>query len=217
MKGLPVLLISLPLFLFGQRVVGQDSSSRFSVVLSPALFIPVSVAAQVGVQYKITRRWSALAEAAFPTFYPNNTDYEKISYWRTGVEMKYQRKRANFSNTYVSLQINYLFRKLVDRDQGFYYTKTQTFSYHNATISTPVISSAIKIGAELALGKRTFIDAFIGGGSRAIFTRYSPEKTFVTSTEPQKQDFLKFDNAWLFNYTLIRLHFTAGLRFGLRL
>lgn len=197
--------------------MAQDSASRFAVLLSPALFIPVSVAAQGGLQYKMSKRWSMLIEAAVPAFYPKNTEYEEIDYWRTGVEVKRLLKKTNASRTYFSLQGNYLFRKLVDKEQAFFYTKTQTFSYQNAVISSPVLSAALKAGTELPAGKKTFVDAFIGLGLRFIFTEYKTEKALLTSTEPRKQDFLQFDDAWLYNYTLTRLHLTAGLRFGLRL
>jgi hypothetical protein len=172
---------------------------------------------QGGVQYRLSKKWSLLAEAAFPTFHPKNTAYDEITYWRAGIEIKRRVGTINSTKTYLSLQNNYLFRKLVDKQQALYYTKTQTFSYQNAVIQTPVLSSALKLGVELPAGKRTLVDGFIGMGLRFVFTDYEAEKTFLTSTEPRKQDFFKFEDAWLFNYTLTRLHITAGLRLGFRL
>lgn len=121
------------------------------------------------------------------------------------------------SKKYLSLQTNYLYRKLADREQALYYTKTQTFSYQNAIISTPVLSLAVKLGVEVPAGKRTYVDAFIGVGPRFIFTNYSAEKSLLTSLTPVKRKIFQFDDAWLFNYTLTRLHFVAGLRFGIQL
>jgi hypothetical protein len=217
MKELLALFMLLPSLLFGYKGITQSSSSRFSIVISPAIFIPVTVAVQGGVQYNASRRIKILAEAAVPIFYPENTQYEKIDYLRTGLEIKYVLKSDSFFTKYVSLQNNYLFRELTDVDQAFYYTKTQTFSYTNAIIKSPVLSSAVKLGVELNAGKRFFVDAFIGAGVRFIFTEYQAKTVLLTSTEPPKQNLLKFDDAWKYNYTLIRLHATAGLRFGVRL
>ena len=218
MKGFVALTIFLPAFFCSPKAATQDSTSRFSMLLSPALFIPVSVAVQGGMQYKAGKKWSVVIEAAFPTFYPKNTPYEKITYWRTGAEIRHWfGRKMRSSKKYLSLQTHYLYRKLADREQAFYYTKTQTFSYQNAVISTPVLSAALKLGAEVPAGKRTFVDAFIGLGPRFVFTRYNAQKSSLTSLEPVRQQFFKFDDAWLFNYTLTRIHFAAGLRFGIRL
>ena len=214
-------MLSLPLFFiglfYGRTGACQDTSSRFAVVLSPALFVPVTVAAQGGLQYRLSRHWSLLGEVAVPTFYPKNTQYETIKYLRTGIEVKYYSDAHRSNKSYVSFQSNYLFRKLTDKDQNFYYTKTQTFSYQNAFINSPVLSSAVKLGIEIKAGKRTFVDGFIGAGARFIFTTYNADKVVVTSSEPHKQNLLNFDDAWQFDYTLMRLHVTAGIRFGVRL
>ena len=217
MKGLLTLFTFLPSLLCGYKSVAQQSSSRLSVVVSPAVFVPVSIAVQAGIQYKFSRQLSVLAEAAFPTFIPGNTEYEKIEYFRTGIEFKYFLKSDSSLTKYVSLQNNYLYRELVDEQQAFYYTKTQTFSYSNAVINSPVFSSALKLGVELNTGKRFFFDAFVGAGLRFIFTDYKAKNVLVTSTEPPEQNLFTFDDAWKYNYTLMRLHGTAGLRFGLRL
>ena len=216
MKGLLAFSVFLPALFFGCNALAQRSSS-FAVVVSPALFVPVSVAVQGGVQLKAGKKWQILTEAAFPAFYPKNTEYEEIKYWRTGLEVKYFIKGKSSSIRYFSLQNNYLFRELKDADQSFYYTRTQTFSYTNAVIQSPVLSSAFKMGVELPAGKRTFVDAFIGAGLRFIFTEYQAKTVLLTSTEPPKQNVLKFDDAWKNNYTLMRLHATAGMRFGYRL
>ena len=217
MKGLLTLFTFLPALLCGYRSVAQQSSSRLSLVVSPAIFVPVSVAVQAGVQYKFSRQLSVLAEAAFPIFIPDNTEYEKINYFRTGIEFKYILASDSSLSKYVSLQNNYLHRELVDENQGFYYTKTQTFSYSNAAINSPVFSSALKFGAELNAGKKFFLDAFIGAGLRFIFNEYQAKNVLVTSAEPPEQTLFTFDDAWKYNYTLIRLHGTAGLRLGIRL
>lgn len=217
MKGVLKVIFFLPVVFCGPKSFAQDSAKGFSLLLSPALFVPVSVALQGGVQFKAGKRFRVLAEAAFPTFHPNNTAYEKIQYWRAGLEIKFRPRKFVSSKKYFAWQNNFLFRRLTDEGQDFYYTRSQTFSYQNAVIKTPVLSSALKLGVELPAGKKTFIDAFIGAGLRFVFTNYRTEKPLLTSTEPSKTNFLDFDNAWLYNYTLTRFHATAGLRFGFRL
>lgn len=216
MKQLLALLLFLVL-LQTQKSFGQDTSSRLAVVISPALFVPVSVALQAGLCYRFSSRCNVLLEAAHPTFYPNNTEYEKIRYWRTGLEVQYAYSRRSNLRRYMAVQVSYLFRKLMDEGQAFYYTKTQTFSYTNATIQSPVLATALKFGVQLPAGKKVFVDAFVGGGLRFIFTSYETVNPLVTSLEPKKQTIFKFDDAWLYNYTLKRLHATAGLRVGIRL
>ncbi|HUC80420.1 MAG TPA: hypothetical protein VMR70_05860 [Flavisolibacter sp.] len=196
-----------------QRAFGQDSAAKVAVVISPALFVPVSVAAQGGLQLAVSRRLSLLAEAAFPLFEPDNTTYQKIDYWRVGLEIRHRLPQKNFRR-YLALQGSYLFRELTNAGGGNYYTRNQTFAYSSAHIKSPVLSTAVKLGMELPIGKRTFFDLFAGVGVRMIFNRYTTGMALVTSIEPEKQNFLKFDNAWLYNYTLVRPHFTTGLRFG---
>lgn len=216
MKGLLAFFGILPAVLCGFKAAAQRPASRFSIVISPALFVPVTVAVQGGVQFR-AGKMSVMMEGALPTFRPDNTEYEKIDYWRSGIEFKYFLKADSNSSKYVSLQGNYMYRELMDQDQAFYYTRTQTFSYTNALIKSPVFSSALKIGVELNAGKRTYVDAFIGAGVRFIFTEYQTKNALVTSTEPPKQNIFKFDDAWKYNYTLVRPHAAAGIRFGVRL
>jgi len=198
------------------KALGQDSLRSVSLVVSPALFVPVSVAVQPGLQVKFNRRWAVLVEGAFPTFYPTNTEYEKIEYWRGSLEVKFCQGKKG-SAKYISLHNSYLFRELTDKEGGRYYTRTQTFAYNNTVISSPVWATAVKVGMELNLGRRAYFDAFAGAGLRQVFTSYKSENAAVTSVEPNKQTIFSFDDAWQYNYTLRRLHVTAGLRFGFRL
>ena len=210
-----LLLLCLSAVLQVQQGYGQDSSSKVSFLFSPALLVPSTAAAQGGVQLRLGKRWSLLAEGAFPVFHPQNTDYEKVSYWRTGLEVKHYLSMQK-TVRYISLQNNFLFRELENGD-GVYYSRTQTFAYTNAVIKSPVLSSAIKLGLEVPLGRRIYFDLFTGAGLRWIFNKYKTETALVTSIQPNKQDFFKYDDAWAYNYTLTRIHLTAGLRFGIRL
>jgi hypothetical protein len=211
-----LLLLFFPSLMQAQKSFGQDSMPKISVVLSPALFVPVSVAAQAGLQFRLSNRWNLLVEGAYPTFYPKNTEYEKLRYWRAGFELRRYLGRKKTSR-YIAIQNNYLFRELTDEQDGLYYTKTQTFAYNNAVIKSPVWSSVLKIGLEVPVGRKTYLDLFGGAGLRMIFNSYKTETALLTSIQPNKQNFLKFDDAWVYNYTLKRVCLTAGFRFGLRL
>lgn len=208
-----LILLCFPALLQTQKSYGQDSARKVSVLVSPALFVPVSVAAQLGLQTRINKRWGFLAEGAYPTFTPKNTTYEEIRYWRAGLEVKYYLPKKRIAR-YISLQNNYLFRELTENEGGVFYTKNETFAYGRADIQSPVLSSAIKLGLEVPLGKRTYVDLFAGAGLRFIFTKYAASGVLVTSIEPTKQSFWRFDDAWAYNYTLKRIHATAGFRFG---
>jgi hypothetical protein len=218
MKGLHTLIIFLSAIICGQKSFGQDSASRFSVVVSPALFAPVSVAVQGGIQYRVSNRFSLLTEVALPIFYPKSTDYEEIKYWRTGIEIKYRHAKLKPSKGYLSLQTNYLYRKLIDRDESIVHRKHGEFIYEGATIKSPVLSTAFKIGFEVPSGKHFFADAFIGMGARMIFNQYSSKIFRLTAIQPSKGslDFLP-EEGWRFDYTLTRFHLTAGLRLGIKL
>jgi hypothetical protein len=211
-----LLLLCLPALMQTQKSFGQDTMRKISLLISPAVFVPVSVAAQAGIQWRLSNNWGLVLEGAYPTFYPKNTEYEKIKYWRAGVEVKRYLVKKKTSR-YLSFQNNLLFRELTNNEDGVYYTKTQTFAYNNAIIKTPVWSSALKIGIEAPLGKRTYFDLFTGAGLRMIFTTYKTETALLTSIQPTEQGLLKFDDAWIYNYTLKRIHLTAGFRFGIRL
>lgn len=217
MKELLYVFTLFPALFCGFKTAAQHSSSRFSIVLSPALFVPVTAAIQGGIEYRTSNRTSVLVEAAVPVFNPKNEQYEKIDFLRTGMEFKYFLRSDSSISKYVSIQSNYLCREFTDKDQAFYYTKKETFSYTNAVIKSPVLSTALKIGTELRAGKKLFFDAFVGAGLRFIFTDYNTKNALITSTPPPKQSLFNFDDAWSFNYTLTRLHATGGLRIGWRL
>src|SRR5687768_15289305 len=97
-----LILLCFPALLHIQISYGQDSARKMSVLVSPALFVPVSVAAQLGLQARISKRLSLLFEGAYPTFTPKNTTYESIRYWRTGLEVKYHLPKKKFAR-YISL------------------------------------------------------------------------------------------------------------------
>lgn len=214
-----LLLLCLPTLIQAQKSLGQDSISKVSVVISPALFVPVSVAAQGGIQCRISKRWSVLTEFAYPTFYPDN-DYEKINYWRSGIEFKFHAPKSEIQGRYYSLQVNYLYRKLLEEDENIAHRKDGEYRYDMAEIRSPVLSLALKLGVELnAKKKRSFADVFLGMGVRRVFNKYTTKNLRLTSIDraPDNFEWIFPDEGWRFDYPLTRFHFTAGLRFGFRL
>src|SRR6478736_3131126 len=106
-------LLCLPSLMQAQKSFGQDTSSKVSAVISPALFVPVTVAVQAGLQFRLNKGWSLLVEGAYPTFYPEHEEYEKIRYWRAGFEIKHYLANKKF-NRYISWQNNFLYRELTN-------------------------------------------------------------------------------------------------------
>lgn len=215
MKPLQWTLVAL--FVCAQPCAAQDSVSKFSLLLSPALFVPVSVAVQAGIQYKFLRRWSVVGEVAVPAFYPKDNGFEEIDYWRIGGEIKHKANGLRSSYGYFSLQGNYLFRKFTNRDAGIYESKDTTLSYASARIKSPVLSSALKIGLELPTGKRTFCDVFFGMGVRFAFNRYDAVNVVAIMPEERRGFALVPEPVWRYNYTVTHFHLAAGIRVGIRL
>jgi len=219
MKSLLPFLLFLPGLIQTQKAAGQDSASRMAVVISPALFVPVSAAVQVGVQLRLNKRCAFQAEVAYPTFYPHN-DYEKISYWRGAVEWKFYSSKPQVSGKYYAVRAAYLHRQLVDSNEGVVHQKDGEYHYNEATIKSPVLSLALIIGKEFrAKNKKFFTDVFAGAGVRRLFNHYTAKDLRLTSLDRPKDNFdwLFPEEGWRFNYPLTRFHLTAGLRFGWRL
>ena len=176
------------------------------------------MAVQGGFQYRMSKKWSLLLEAAIPAFYSQSETYETIDFWRTGAELKYTAGNSKNSKRYWSLQTTYLLRTFVDKDEGLVHRKAGDYVYEGATIKSPVLSNALKIGIEAPVSKRFFADVFVGMGLRLLFNKYESKRFRLTSTEPPKDNFVLLpEEGWRFDYTLTRFHFTGGLRLGFRL
>lgn len=203
MKRLLTLAIFFFVLLYSHTSAAQDSMGRYTVMVSSALFVPVSVALQGGLQYRLNNRWSCLAEVAVPTFYPKNTGYEEIHYWRTSIELKYRASKIKTSIGYFSLHNSYLFRTLVDHQSGIFYRKGEVLSYDDATIHSPVLATALKIGIEVPSDTRLFADIFFGLGTRVLFNRYEVKNSspaFGQRNSFWNQVGLRYD------YTNVRFH-----------
>jgi len=219
MKQQLLVLLFLPVLIQTQNAFGQDSSSKVSVLFSTALFVPVSVAIQGGIQYRLNQRLSLLLEGAYPTFYPDN-DYEKISYWRSGIGFRIHSPGGSLNGKYYGFQLNYLYRELFDKDEGVVHGRDGVYRYDEAIIKSPVLSFALIVGKELTIVKgKSFADVFLGLGVRRIFNHYEAKNLRITSidTPPDDFDWLLPSEGWRFNYPLTRLHVTTGIRFGLRM
>lgn len=219
MKSWPLLLLFLPALMQTQKVAGQDSASAVAVMVSPALFSPVSVAVQMGIQVRLKKRYSFLGEVAYPSFYPQN-DYEKIRYWRSAAELKFYSAQPAASGKYYAIRVAYLHRELTDNNDGVVHRRDGEYRYDEATINSPVLSLAFIIGKELnSKGHKFFADVFAGAGVRHLFNSYTAKNLRLTSLTRNKDSFewLFPEEGWRFDYSLTRLHLTGGLRFGLRL
>lgn len=219
MKGLLAHFLFLTFFTGSYKGFAQDSLPKFTVMISPALFTPVSVALQGGVQYRLNKKWSMLMEAAYPTFYPDNS-FEEITYWRSGVELKLHAPKKEVRGRYYAIQANYLYRQLIQNDEGTVQRQDGVYRYDAATIHSPVLSLALKIGVELfSKNRKKFADVFLGAGARRLFNEYEAKNLRLTSLDPPGESFgwLLPDEGWTYDYPLTRFHFTAGVRFGWRL
>lgn len=219
MKSLLPLFFLLPALVQTQTTVGQDSASSVAVVVSPALFVPVSVAVQAGVQARLNKRYGVVAELAYPTFYPQN-DYEKIRYWRSAVELKFYSVKHPVSGRYWAVRAAYLYRQLTDNNDGVVHRRDGEYRYDAATVNSPVLSLAFIIGKELNIkSRKLFADVFAGAGLRHLFNQYTATNLRFTSLERPKDSFewLFPEEGWRFDYPLTRFYTTAGVRLGWRL
>lgn len=214
-----LILLCLPALVQTKKALAQDTASRFSLTVSPALFTPVSVAVQGGIQYRFSKRLSLLTEFAYPTFYPDN-EYEKITYWRSSIEVKLHTTNTKTKGRYYSIQGSYLYRTLLEENGSTVHQRDGEYRFDAATIQSPVVALALKAGMELRTNKgRAFADVFLGAGARRIFNNYTAQNLRLTSID-QTNDKLAWlipDEGWRFGYQLTRFHFTAGVRFGLGL
>lgn len=207
-------LLPLALFLCVKPAAAQDSVTRLHLLVSPALFTPVAVAAQAGLLYRFPRRKGILLEGAYPTFYPQ-TDYEKVRYWRVGAELRMYVKTKADRSPYYAFQASYLKRTLTDRNFGLANQGRSDFAYDSATIQSPVLSAAVKMGVELGgNSSKTFVDVFLGLGVRRLFNQYQASNLRPITRDRRSGWNIIPTEGWRSLDPLTRFHLTAGLRFG---
>lgn len=202
----------------GTSVSAQDSVNRFSIFVSPSVLIPFSIAVQPGMQFRVNNQLSFLTEIAIPVLKPDAGKYVDAALKRVGLEAKYQLKsRLKSLRRYAALQTNYLYREFRLKE-GSFTDKNGNYYFDSAHVSSNVLATAFKMGAELFNRDHFFVDVFAGIGVRFINTTYQTKNRITLPGDPDSNNSLfSTDFAWRFNYPVQRLHLTAGLRFGMHL
>ena len=191
----------------------QDSfSNKLSVSISPVLVNvpPVDIGMQFGLQYR-TAKWGFGTEIAFP-FQKSNDHYVNMKYLRWGAEFKYF-PRADKQN-YMSLQFNYAQRNFADTSPGRFFRRyvTDAYNYESTSISSNIVTSAFKIGREMKIGKKFFIDGFTGLGIGFVMTEYTNIKGLQPADRGGIFEGLGIYSAHRYDKTITRVHCTLGTR-----
>ena len=199
-------------------VYSQEVRNRkFALTLSPAILTFDKFGLQMGLEFFVGKRFSVTGEVAFPLSTANRS-YEHIQLLRIGLEGKGYLWQFNKAQLYLSLQVSYFKRVLIDTGRSdFYYNRRNGVddgaSYHNATIQSPVYSLASKYGVEVLLSNRIILDGFVGSGLRIIQTKYYSKQQFVPFRSIRNQESLVIITpSYEYNKTLYRLHIPTGFR-----
>ena len=195
----------------------QDSTEKILTVhISPVLVnVPsVELGFQFGLQYHI-RNWSFGAELAFP-FQKSNDHYIDMQYRRWGAEIK------NFlgkeKQNYLSLQFNYAQRNFRDSSPGRFFRKAvyDAYDYRSASISSPILNTTFKVGREMRLGKKFFVDGFVGLGVGVVTTEYKNIEGFEPVDRISFIEHFGIYSAHRYDKTKTRIHIAAGARLHYR-
>lgn len=204
-----------------QHAYPQDSIRRPAILISPALLTPRNFALQAGFLYPLNRGWAFLAEGAIPPFRANQSAYTNVATWRASVELKRYRQHAKRKGVYYSFQTAYLFRNL---EEGRGKIKRQNgtwFTYDAATLRSPVLSMAVKVGREFTSERRNRLtDLFVGVGFRRLFNRHQLQNAAIASNAdvlPDRFGWIHPAQGWRYAYPITRFHFTIGFRVGFKL
>lgn len=212
----PVLLLIFCCFTLVCYCQKQVPHKSFAVLLSPALLRAPEVrhGLQAGIAYN-RRKWSLGAEAALP-FRKLYVDYASIKYMRLGLELKKYVTKDLPDKMYVSIQTNYAIRQMADTNGNTFLSKKPRgiFSFSKASVSSPVFSSAIKVGMEIRLWKNIFWDVFSGVGVRIISTSYKGVENASPSFFDGAKEWFDFTPVYRYEGTFTRLHLTTGIRLG---
>jgi len=210
-------LLLFCLLLFSGRALSQDTMppKRISVLLSPVPvpMAPTKLALQPGVQVRL-RNWSLTAQVAFPVQKPSPL-FANTRYFRQSGELKWFFKQRKDWQKYLSAEVLYAKRSFVDTSGGNYFKGPHEERYHysRADIRSPILVMVVKAGAEIPITKRFFVDAFVGLGTRTIYTTYS----HVEGEELNPYGLFQLDvwkSAYRYEGTFSKPHIAAGLKFG---
>lgn len=171
---------------------------------------------QPGIQYQLGKRWAFLAEVGIRMQKKEDSSYSNSRYLKLSAEAKYfLGKRRKYMNMYVSGMMMYAKRNWNDLNTGVYQKRNDSLSYQysSATVKSPIFVAGAKYGMEFRLGNKMMLEYFVGLGARVIATKYNAENIvpFFRSF-PIDKIIPSPDPADWYNQTLVRPHFTAGIR-----
>jgi hypothetical protein len=208
------------IFFYFSLLAQQDSTRKKSLLLTVSGSVLQStrefVGIQPGIQYNFGNRWAILSELAFRVVKKEDSSYNQSRHIRISTEVKYfLSAKPKRGNSYVSINGIYIHRQWKDLNAGAYYLKNNNFeyTYSSAAVKSPVFAVALKFGREFPFppNKNLTAEYFAGLGVRVIATQYD---ALNVQPKPYKdfQEFPYFPNALDYNQTLVKLHFTAGVR-----
>jgi Protein of unknown function (DUF3575) len=171
---------------------------------------------QPGIQYQLRKRWAFLGEVGIRMQKQEDSSYSKSRYFKLSAEAKYfLGKRRKYINKYVSCMAMYAKRSWSDLNTGVYQKRNDSLSYQysSASVKSPIFVVGAKYGMEFRLGNKMMFEYFVGLGARVIATRYNALNIqSYTRSYPIDKIIPSPDPADWYNQTLLRPHFTVGIR-----
>lgn len=206
---------------FTREIFAQDklngSSQKSAITMSAAIF-PYKLGLQPGFQFKLGKRLDFVTECGFSLGGRGNNQYDETHFFKLAGELKYYSKQS--VGRYLSLQTGYIGRKFQSKDSGWYWRKdsSDASGYSSALVKSPVLFAAIKIGKEITVGDKFFLDFFLGVGARYIRTVYDATGVYTIGRLGGEQDniFELAGYSWQHEGSQVKFHGAAGVRVGMR-
>jgi hypothetical protein len=171
---------------------------------------------QPGFQYRLSERWAFLGEMGVRLDKAEDSSYSKSRYFKLSAEAKYfLGKRRKYINKYLSFMAMYAKRNWKDLNTGVYEKRNDSLSYRysSASVKSPLFVACAKFGTEFRMGNKMMFECFAGLGARIIATRYDAVNVqSYPRTYPKDKIIPSPDPADWYNQTLVRPHFTVGMR-----
>jgi hypothetical protein len=199
-------------------VNAQKEKKQKFIVLSPALLNYYLPTPQLGYGVALNKGWSVLGEVTYGAHKDHLADKENLKIFRLSGEIK-RFLHPEIHKTYVAFQSYYAYRSFHTK-RGSYGTKEgRYFNYGPADIRTPALGYALKLGREESIGRKFYLDGFIGAGGRFTFCKFKTD--MITELIPDGQIF-PCNPHWsygdyYFNYPKHVFDLYAGIRLGFRL
>lgn len=207
-------------FCFIHQTFAQNQSDamdrKYAITMSAAVF-SYKAGIQPGIQVKLGKRFGFMSDVGFALSGRGNNQYDEMHFFKLASELKYYSKHS-VSGRYFSFQAGYVHREFQANDSGWYWRKdsSDATGYGSAHVNSPVFFGAIKLGRELKIGEKFFLDVFFGIGARYIHTNYDAKNVYTMGRFVDKRDTI-FDLAgysWEHEGDQVKLHATTGLRIG---